>query len=128
MTRFERILPFFTYGWATAILVVSVMPAEDLPALHIWEPDKVMHAAVYGLLTWLVWLMLQHRHRNRRPLKNVMYAVALCIAYGFCIEWIQKMLPTRLFDLYDALANTIGCALAAVLVLVFSGRDQRAQD
>lgn len=127
MSRFERILPFLTYGWATAILVVSVMPAEDLPSLHIWEPDKVMHAAVYGLLTWLVWLMLQKSRRNHRPLKNVIYAAGLCIAYGFCIEMIQKMLPTRLFDLYDALANSIGCALAVVLVLVFSGKDRRVQ-
>lgn len=127
MSAFTKLLPSITYGWAITILIISVIPAEDLPSLNIWEPDKVMHAAVYALLTFLAWRMRQQRRGNLRRLINVIYSAVMCIAYGFCMEVIQQILPTRKFDLYDALANAIGCILMVVLVVVFSGRDLQIQ-
>lgn len=121
MTRFRKWLPVLTSGWALAILVVSVMPAEDLPSLSIWEPDKVMHAFVYAILTWLLSRMLVFSRFALSVLKSVIVSAGVCIAYGFCIEIIQLVMPTRQFDWFDTLANSIGCALAMTAVLVFSG-------
>jgi len=119
MTKLKRYYPYFAGAWALIILVVSVIPGEDLPSLSIWEPDKVMHALVYGILCYLLAFSIA---KNRFiPKQTILYAIVLCILYGFVIELIQLLLPTRSFDLLDAVANSTGCLLAGGLILLFSG-------
>lgn len=112
MTKLKRYYPYFAGAWALIILVVSVIPGEDLPSLSIWEPDKVMHALVYGILCCLLAFSIS---KNRFIPKQT-------ILYGFVIELIQLLLPTRSFDLLDAVANSSGCLLAGGLILLFSGQ------
>jgi len=111
--------------WAALILVVSVIPAEDLPSVSIWEADKVFHALVYLLLTILIGGYFLKRPVNL-PGNLILLSIALCILYGFLIELIQLVLPTRSFDLYDALANSIGCLLAFPALLYLRGRPKKA--
>jgi VanZ family protein len=119
MTKFYKYYRYFVGLWAGVILVVSVIPGQDLPSLSIWEPDKVMHALVYGVLTYLLFVAISYKSTKNNLL---IFAITLCILYGFIIELIQKVLPTRTFDMYDMLANTIGCLLAGGLILLISGR------
>ena len=122
MHGLNRLVPYLTFGWAAAILVVSVIPSEELPDLHMWEPDKVFHALFYAILTGLVFMLIQPRRPHKIPLNNVITAALLCILYGFCIECIQLWLPTRSFDIYDVLADSLGCLLAVGIILVISKR------
>lgn len=118
MNSFRRYAPYLAALWALIILVVSVIPGEDLPSLSIWEPDKVMHAFVYGVLTALIYIT---RPQNAVFIKKLIFqAILLCILYGFFIELIQLVLPTRKFDILDALANTVGCFIAGALILLIS--------
>lgn len=118
MNSFRRYAPYLAALWALIILVVSVIPGEDLPSLSIWEPDKVMHAFVYGVLTALIYIT---RPQNAVFIKKMIFqAIVLCILYGFFIELIQLVLPTRKFDILDALANTVGCFIAGALILLIS--------
>lgn len=118
MNSFRRYAPYLAALWALIILVVSVIPGEDLPSLSIWEPDKVMHAFVYGVLTALIYIT---RPQNAVFIKKMIFqAIFLCILYGFFIELIQLVLPTRKFDILDALANTVGCFIAGALILLIS--------
>lgn len=120
-------MPYLAYSWALVILIVSVLPNDELPSLSLWEADKVMHFAVYGLLTALTTFAIKGRFPHFSLKKSVKTAVGLCILYGMIIEGIQYLLPTRQFDLLDGLANSIGCLLAAAMVLLISGR-QRASN
>ncbi len=122
MTSYARWIPVLTYTWAAAILIVSVIPSEELPSLHIWEPDKVFHAIFYAIFTLLVYLQFTLTGQKAPGLKFVIKAALLCILYGFCIEMIQRWLPTRSFDLFDVLADCVGCMLTVAGVLVFSNR------
>jgi len=122
MRLFKKYAPAITVIWALIILVISVIPGADLPSLSIWEPDKVMHALVYGVLTILLFFTLQNFYPLRA--KNNFLAVGLCILYGFIIELIQLFLPTRSFDMLDALANSTGCVLAMAVILVISGKNK----
>lgn len=118
MNSLRRYAPYLAALWALTILVVSVIPGEDLPSLSIWEPDKVMHAFVYGVLTALIYIT---RPQNAVFIKKMIFqAIFLCILYGFFIELIQLVLPTRKFDILDALANTVGCFIAGALILLIS--------
>lgn len=118
MNSFRRYAPYLAALWALIILVVSVIPGEDLPSLSIWEPDKVMHAFVYGVLTALIYIT---RPQNAVFIKKLVFqAILLCILYGFFIELIQLVLPTRKFDILDALANTVGCFIAGGIILLIS--------
>ncbi|HRF78195.1 MAG TPA: VanZ family protein [Chitinophagales bacterium] len=118
MNSFRRYAPYLAALWALIILVVSVIPGEDLPSLSIWEPDKVLHAFVYGVLTALIYIT---RPQNAVFIKKLVFqAILLCILYGFFIELIQLVLPTRKFDILDALANTVGCFIAGGIILLIS--------
>jgi VanZ family protein len=108
------------------ILIVSVLPNDELPSLSMWESDKVMHFAVYCILTILTTYTIIGRNSNYSLRKSVYSAIGLCILYGMIIECIQYLLPTRQFDLLDELANSIGCFLGAAIVLLISGRQKRS--
>ena len=120
MNSLRRYAPYLAALWALIILVVSVIPGEDLPSLSIWEPDKVMHAFVYGVLTALIYIA--HSQNAVFIKKLIFQAILLCILYGFFIELIQLVLPTRKFDILDALANTVGCFIAGAIILLISGK------
>lgn len=110
---------YFTLLWAGAILFISVIPAEDLPSLSIWEPDKVMHALVYSILCMsVVFTLKRHVPREIIPYYPKITGFALCILYGFCIEIIQRFLPTRTYDLLDIAANSMGCTFGIFIVLL----------
>lgn len=122
MTIHQRTWPVLLFLWAAVIMVVSVIPGADLPSLSIWEPDKVMHVFVYAVLTFLVFKWLKSFSTPVSLNKKAFIAVTVCILYGFIIELIQLILPTRSFDLLDELANTIGCLLSLTGILVFSSK------
>jgi len=103
-------------------MVVSVIPGADLPSLSIWEPDKVMHVFVYAVLTYLTFQWLKRFPAFVSLNKKAFISVTVCILYGFVIELIQLILPTRSFDMLDELANAIGCLLCITGILVFSSK------
>lgn len=122
MTIHQRTWPVLLFLWAAVIMVVSVIPGADLPSLSIWEPDKVMHVFVYAVLTFLTFKWFIGLSSPVSLNKKAFFAVTVCILYGFIIELIQLILPTRSFDLLDELANTIGCLLSLSGILVFSSK------
>lgn len=122
MTIHQRTWPVLMFLWAAVIMVVSVIPGADLPSLSIWEPDKVMHVFVYAVLTFLTFKWFKGYSSLHSLNKKAFISVTVCILYGFIIELIQLILPTRSFDLLDELANSIGCLLSLTGILVFSSK------
>ena len=113
-------IAWITGFWALIILLLSVIPGEDLPSISIWEADKMAHAFVYALLCFGVILTL--RRQSFLPLnrfKGIIFAFLLCNLYGWSIECIQgEFLANRTFDVYDLMANGIGCFLAVTGSLI----------
>ena len=125
MQWLSRLVPYLTFGWAAAILFVSVIPSEELPDVNIWEPDKVFHALFYAIMTGLVYLLYNPGSPHKISLNSVIKAAIVCILYGFCIECIQLWLPTRSFDIFDVIADAFGCIVAVAIVLVISKRKKQ---
>lgn len=106
---------WFSVIWAAVIFILSVIPVVDLPSLKLWEPDKLAHAIVYAVLTTGVakTLFISGFTSKKSVVRSSMY----CISYSFIIECIQRLLPSRTFDLLDLLANCTGVLLGVCCIL-----------
>lgn len=104
--------------WAILILTLSIgnPPREMVPDL--FQIDKVGHVIFYGILTILIYTGSKRQYTFMEfSLKSALISVGLTIAYGYSIELMQESLTeNRLFDHYDALANTIGAVIGILTV------------
>jgi len=94
--------------WALIILFLSAHPQMGLP--ESWwgiQPDKIGHATAYAVLAFF----LQY------GFSKSYWPVILGTGYGICIEFLQHaFFYGRQFDVWDMLANFVGCSIG---VLVF---------
>jgi len=84
-----------------------------MPKIEVPGKDKTIHFIFYSVLTFLWYLALQKKYKN----KALKYIIALAvIIYGIIIEVLQGALTqNREMDFYDVMANSGG----ALLVLIF---------
>ena len=107
-------------SWAVVILVLSVMPGQQLPSVEwLWSADKWAHAAVYGILAWLLFNALSRHYPAGLPVFG--RALILAGGYGLLLEVIQYLFfPGRYFELGDAIANIFGILVAIFLRKLFN--------
>ena len=88
-------------GWAlvATIIWLSVTPAP-IPT-GIDEGDKLQHIAAYGTL--MFWFCVLYRPFRVR----VLYAAGF-IAMGIALEFVQRWLGYRSFEVADMVADTLG--------------------
>lgn len=109
-------------GWREWAIIAAgaVVYLVLLPLLE--RPEERLHLVQYGLLGVLLYAALGERARAapraiglalRRPAPT---AVALATLLGWIDEGIQKLLPTRVYDLRDVGLNALAATLAVTLV------------
>jgi len=77
--------------------------------------DKLLHAVAYcALMGWFAQIF--HHYLIR------IWLVGLFIALGVGVEFLQGLLPTRDFDIFDMIANSFGVLLAWVLCHTWVGQ------
>ncbi len=113
----RRFLPALAF--AVLLLVVSLFPVPETggapPAPLGIALDKWVHAGSYAALAVLLaWA------RESQKLAAVALAVAVAVGYGAGIELLQGLVPSRGTSGADAVANTVGAALAGLAWLVFA--------
>jgi VanZ family protein len=106
--------------WALVILFFTMMPGKYIPPVNIWDItnfDKILHLFVFMVLMLLVlYAFLRHQQMKTFYLPVMFTAFFICVSYGMLIEIMQgTFLKDRQFELYDAMANTSGCVLGALL-------------
>ena len=87
-----------------------------MPSVHFWEPDKLAHVFVYAVLAYALAKTIFSQTTNR--MRSIFVSLVICFSYGILLELIQKALPTRMFDPFDILANTLGAFCGAVLMRI----------
>jgi VanZ family protein len=101
------------------IFAFSAQP--DLSSgLGMWDTilRKAAHMAEYGLLWWLWWRALEHRHAA--------WAVAITLAYAASDELHQSFVAGRHGTPVDVLIDGVGVALAGLAVVLHRRRTRRA--
>ena len=96
--------------WALVILVATSVPVTDL-VLRMSLPwlDKVVHAALYGVLGWLVGAALVVSGRHSRW--TFVLALVAIVAFAGADELHQHWLPGRVPMLSDWLADVVGATI-----------------
>ena len=102
-------------SWFIIMCVLFFLPGSALPAEHGWmvliRIDKLVHMFLFAIL-FLEWRFAF----NSRLKFYTFWLLFAVVTYGLAVELIQKYwIPSRTFDLYDLLADTIG-ALAGWLI------------
>ncbi len=82
------------------------------------EVDKLVHLSLFFVLVFLLYLPF---YKKNYPIKTkqlyLFFMVMICIGYGVAVEFVQKYyIPNRSFDLFDIVADTIGCIIAYCVV------------
>ncbi|WGS87077.1 VanZ family protein [Methylomonas sp. UP202] len=96
-------------------LIFWLSAQASLPVkMHFEFQDKVQHALAYFVMALFSWRAFRHRLVERRWLALV--SVAYCSVYGISDEWHQSFVPGREPGVGDWLADSLGAALAAVLL------------
>ncbi|HEY0666262.1 MAG TPA: VanZ family protein [Gallionella sp.] len=103
-------------GWLLVglVLYLSLMPSppEPLPFPHA---DKLEHGIAYAALA--LWFCQLHPRLQAR-----MTVLALLVAMGVAVEFMQEWSGYRYFDIRDMLANSLGVAIGYGLVHTAAGR------
>ena len=100
------------------ICYISLIRLNNLPDLHVSFGDKIFHFGAYAVLTvlWFFSFALRFHYKIKKAL---FLSVVLSIFFGIILEALQGSLTTyRAFDLYDALANTLGALLASLVLWI----------
>ena len=103
---------FVAMGWAIAAIIVWLSVTPQPPRIDFEQGDKLGHFAGYGSL--MFWFCLLYM----RPATRVAYAI-LWIAMGVGLEFIQRQLGYRTYDVYDMVANTVGVLIGWGLAYAF---------
>lgn len=113
--KHKKIAALCAYTWAAVILGACLLPGRDVPSISLFQHDKLLHFAIFGLLSFLVLFRFTPLH-----FKDCFVVWLLCTAYGYLVELLQGSGITqgRAFDHFDALADSLGAALG---ILFFCG-------
>jgi len=91
--------------------------------------DKLIHFAEYGVLAALWTFALRGGPRPIAPRRAALWSWAIAAVYGATDELHQLFVPHRSCSVYDWIADTLGAALAAsLLVLVWKKKESLGGD
>ena len=105
---------------AVGIFIVSsiIPPPEILELIPLFlYSDKVFHALIYSLLSFLILRALYVSKPNKPALSLKITSFTAAFSYGIIIEIYQYFLPARTMEIMDAFSNGLG---AAAGILFFS--------
>lgn len=111
-----------TILWAVVILVLILLPSQDLPKIEgetLISFDKLAHGGVFFILVFLmiIGFIKQSTYPKLRH-SAIKYALTISICYSLVLEGAQLLSEGRMVDLYDGIANIIGCVSGFVFFCV----------
>lgn len=104
--------------WVVMILTLSFLPGQSFPEVDFWNPDKLVHLFLYGVLAFLLGNVFFEKGKfvNR---KRFIYLILICIGFGWGVEILQPIFTDRYYELYDVLANSVGAIMGSLILIYF---------
>ena len=114
-TRLLAWIPALT--WAGFIFFLSTLKAGSRPPPWVLSNDKVVHAVLFGILSFWIYFGVRRGHGRGRWTAALAGFLAASL-YGGADEIHQMWTPTRVPDLMDWLADAVGAACVFVIALL----------
>ena len=119
---------FNSIAWGLLIFILSAVPGNDFPDLSFWSLlsfDKVIHAFFYAVFViFLIVGFIKQYSFPRLRYGAVPCALITGIAYGGTIEFLQySVFAQRNGDIFDFIANTVGCFIGMLLFYIIYGKN-----
>ena len=107
-----RLYTGLVIAWTIVIFWATLTPAESLPESGLFDfPffDKIAHFGLFVVFSYLLSGALWHRAQVNIA-KSTRFFLAFTIAFvmSLLIEFLQKLIPGRDFEILDILANLAG--------------------
>lgn len=106
------------------IILASSIPGRANP-FDFHFKDKFIHGLEYAVLAWLWFRAIRVTTPNQSPLKIGMLTVLVCSVFGFLDESYQLLIPDRVSDKFDLLADATGSFLSVSLAIIKSRFDKK---
>jgi VanZ family protein len=98
-----------------------LLPSDSFPDAQVLSYDKIGHLGVFLILTFLIsWSFDRQKRHSRHKIYSLKYALTISIVYGSVLELLQQLIPGRMTDVYDFVANTIGAIVGTIVFITFN--------
>lgn len=111
--------------YCAVLFILSSGPAPRPVDISLFEKDKLLHAAAYGLMASLVWLGMYRSGREWSRRQLWWYPILFASLYGLSDEIHQYFVPSRHFDLRDLVADVAGAVAAQAFLFVVIWRNKQ---
>ncbi|MFC1981432.1 VanZ family protein [Chloroflexota bacterium] len=127
MRKFVAYFPYWVpvVLWMGVIFFLSTLPDSDTPGRFLVS-DKVLHAAEYFILAFLIFFSLQ-RTTWLRFYPSFWVTLAWIILYGLSDELHQSYVPTRNCDFTDLVADMCGMLLLFLILWALQKSGKRGE-
>jgi VanZ family protein len=98
-------------GWTLVVAIIWLSVTPDPPTIHVQNSDKYEHALAYGVL--MFWFCQMYSGWKQRAAYGLAWT-----ALGIALEYVQRALGYRTFDVLDMAADAVGVLLGWGLVLL----------
>lgn len=106
-------------GWTLVIFLLMILPKSEIPnqgLFGIKHLDKLVHAILFGFFVWF-WFGYLQKSSGRKGPQLSWRLLALAVAYGTAMEFVQHYFTDRDFDIWDIVADTLGALLVTVVLV-----------
>jgi VanZ family protein len=112
-------------AWFVSIVVLSVLPIGKTTSVDIGKIeirlDYLYHIIIYltGTFLAILWSVGPLRPPYTSLFwRRIALAVALMILLAVAQEFIQKLIPSRAFNINDIISNIIGVILGEIITII----------
>lgn len=112
--------------WSIIVLVLTLIPGENLPEVGIFQIDKLVHIFIFGMMMVLTSFGLKKLAGiSGRPDYPGRVSAIYTLSFGIGVEVLQIFVPGRNFSLADVVANCIGVGLGYFIFSVGAKNKKR---
>jgi len=98
-----------------------LLPSDSIPDAKLFSYDKLGHLGVFAILYLLLaWGFSRQNQNEVANNKSKYLALTISIVYSTALEFLQKVIPGRSFDLYDIIANSSGIFAGLIIFSILN--------
>lgn len=117
--------------WSVVIWTLSLLPGRHLPGIpdffQLLKPDKIIHLILFATFVFLLLqsILKQYGYGFLR-FYGIIIALITGIGFGALTEYLQYSINiNRSGNIYDFIANTLGCLIGLALFLILRRKKMR---